>query len=461
MPAPPAPDDRDAERGTQFERHPDQRYDGYTAPKPAASPQARGQAGGAHAWKGAPPDLSDPYSTDAGWRPPPRPKERRAQPDNAAAYRPGYGGEAKGPAERTPPRAFEPAPPVAGESRRPQAPAAGHQARYEPAGYEPPGEKAYAQAENSEDARAVAAELGPQPDRYDEYDAYGYSGGDYEAGAEPRSPKLWIVAAILGLAVIGTAGAYSYRAMLGGETQETATPVIRADQSPKKIASVAQPNGDKQIQERVGDRSAGERVVSREEQPLAIKDPNARALVPEPPPAASVPVSTELGGVQSPGSPTGTTGEPKKVRTVTIRPEGGPPEPSPAPNAPPRATAPAAPARAARPPAPASPGEPQQAAPARSQTALAAPPPRPSAGNYVVQLSAQKSEGDAQASFRAMQAKYPSVLGGRQAIIRRKEQAGKGVYFGAQVGPFAAREEAVQLCESLKSAGGSCFVERN
>ncbi|MGZ8330548.1 MAG: SPOR domain-containing protein [Rhodoplanes sp.] len=28
-------------------------------------------------------------------------------------------------------------------------------------------------------------------------------------------------------------------------------------------------------------------------------------------------------------------------------------------------------------------------------------------------------------------------------------------------GPFASREEAVQLCESLKSAGGSCFVERN
>ncbi|MGZ8330543.1 MAG: SPOR domain-containing protein [Rhodoplanes sp.] len=456
-PPPQPPPDRDAERGAQFERHPDQRYAGYTEPKPAASPPGRGQAGAAHAWQGTPPDLSDPYSTDAGWRPPPRPKERKAQPDNAAAFRPGYGADAKGPPDRAPPRAFEPAPPVASESRRPQAPAAGHHPRYEP-----PGEKAYAQAETYEDARAVADELGPQPDRYDEYDADGYSGRDYEEGSEPRSRKLWIVAAILALAVIGTAGAYSYRAMLGGDTQETATPVIRADQSPKKIAPASQPNGDKQIQERVGDRSAGERVVSREEQPLAIKDPNARALVPEPPSAASAPVTTELGSVQPPGLLTGTAGEPKKVRTVTIRPEGGPAEPTPAPAAPPRVTAPAAPApaRAARPAAPASPGEPQQA-PARSQTALAVPPPRPSAGNYVVQLSAQKSEGDAQASFRAMQAKYPSVLGGRQAIIRRKEQTGKGVYFGAQVGPFASREEAVQLCESLKSAGGSCFVERN
>jgi hypothetical protein len=37
--------------------------------------------------------------------------------------------------------------------------------------------------------------------------------------------------------------------MLGGDTQETATPVIRADQSPKKIPPVSQPNGDKQIQD--------------------------------------------------------------------------------------------------------------------------------------------------------------------------------------------------------------------
>ena len=264
--------------------------------------------------------------------------------------------------------------------------------------------------------------------------------------------------------MIGTAGAYSYRAMLDGDTQETATPVIRADQSPKKIAPASQPNGDKQIQERVGDRSAGERVVSREEQPLAIKDPNARALVPEPPSAASAPVTTELGSVQPPGLPTGTAGEPKKVRTVTIRPEGGPAEPTPAPAAPPRATAPAAPApaRAARPAAPASPGEPQQAVPARSQTALAVPPPRPSAGNYVVQLSAQKSAGG-RAGLVPRHAGEISVqcwAAGRRSFAARSKPARASIS-ARRSGPFASREEAVQLCESLKSAGGSCFVERN
>ena len=451
--------DRAVERGAQYERHPDQRYGGYTEPKPAASPQARGQTGAAH----APPDLSDPYRTDAGWRPP-RPKERRARTDDAAAYRPGYGGDEKSLAERAPPpRAFEPTPPVASESRRPQAPAAGRHARSEPTA-----EKAYEQGEYYDDARAVADELGAQSDRHDEYDAYDYSGRDYEDSYEPRGRRLWVVVAILALAVIGTAGAYSYRTMLGGDGEQTATapPVIRADSSPKKIASVAQPNGDKQIQERVGDRSTGERVVSREEQPLAIKDPNARALVPEPPLAVGAPATTEPGNAPAPA---GAASEPKKVRTVTIRPEGGEPaDAAPAPAAAAsRAAVPGtpAPARTARPAAPTSSGsEPQstapRAAPARSQTALSAPPVRSESG-FFVQLSAQKSQDDAQASFRAMQAKYPSVLSGRQPIIRRKEQPGKGVYFGAQVGPFASREEATQLCEELKAAGGSCFVQRN
>jgi hypothetical protein len=59
-----------------------------------------------------------------------------------------------------------------------------------------------------------------------------------------------------------------------------------------------------------------------------------------------------------------------------------------------------------------------------------------------------------------MQAKYPTQLGGRSPLIRRKDTPA-GVKYGAQVGPFGAREAAVQLCEGLKAAGGSCFVQRN
>ena len=77
-----------------------------------------------------------------------------------------------------------------------------------------------------------------------------------------------------------------------------------------------------------------------------------------------------------------------------------------------------------------------------------------------VQVAAQKTQEEAQASYRGIQAKYASVLSGRQPVIRRKDLGSKGVFYGAQVGPFS-REDAVQLCESLKTAGATCMVQKN
>ena len=82
------------------------------------------------------------------------------------------------------------------------------------------------------------------------------------------------------------------------------------------------------------------------------------------------------------------------------------------------------------------------------------------AGGFVVQLSAQRSEAEAQTAFRTMQAKY-SVLSGRQPLIRRKDQGERGIFYAAQVGPFGVKSDADQLCETLKSAGGTCFVQKN
>jgi hypothetical protein len=79
--------------------------------------------------------------------------------------------------------------------------------------------------------------------------------------------------------------------------------------------------------------------------------------------------------------------------------------------------------------------------------------------SWVVQLSAQKTEAEAQSAFRAMQTMY-SVLGGHVPLIRKKDRVGRGVFYAAQVGPLA-RAEANKLCESLKSAGGSCFIQKS
>jgi cell division protein FtsN len=78
-----------------------------------------------------------------------------------------------------------------------------------------------------------------------------------------------------------------------------------------------------------------------------------------------------------------------------------------------------------------------------------------------VQVSSQRSEAEAQAAFRSLQAKYPDQLSGRDALIRRVELGAKGTYYRAMVGPFASADEANALCNNLKAAGGQCLIQRN
>jgi cell division septation protein DedD len=116
---------------------------------------------------------------------------------------------------------------------------------------------------------------------------------------------------------------------------------------------------------------------------------------------------------------------------------------------------------------------PQTAQPAAEpQTRLAATNPTqpvPSAtstpgstgGGYLVQVSSQRSEADAQASYKALQGKFPSVLGSHAPVIKRADLGDKGVYYRAMVGPFNSSDEASQFCGSLKSAGGQCVVQKN
>ena len=62
---------------------------------------------------------------------------------------------------------------------------------------------------------------------------------------------------------------------------------------------------------------------------------------------------------------------------------------------------------------------------------------------YVVQVAAQRTEAEAQSSYRALQQKYPAVLGPREANIRRVDLGDKGgIFYRAQVGSFATSEMA-------------------
>jgi hypothetical protein len=78
-----------------------------------------------------------------------------------------------------------------------------------------------------------------------------------------------------------------------------------------------------------------------------------------------------------------------------------------------------------------------------------------------VQVTSQRSEGEAQSAYQSLKGKYGSVLGSRSMFVHKVELGAKGTYYRAMVGPFASQAEASQVCSSLKSAGGSCLVQRN
>jgi len=99
--------------------------------------------------------------------------------------------------------------------------------------------------------------------------------------------------------------------------------------------------------------------------------------------------------------------------------------------------------------------------PAQPAVRGAPPAAKGALGGYIVQVSARRSKADAQASFLALQSKFPRQLGGRTAIFQRADLGAKGIYYRAMVGPFASAGAADQFCGSLKAAGGGCIVQRN
>lgn len=320
---------------------------------------------------------------------------------------------------------------------------------------------------------------------------------EYYEDARPsrRRPAVLVIVGVLALAVVGTAGAFGYRALFSSSAPSKPPPVIRADTGPSKIVPAAagkDTQSNKLITDRVNERGQSEKLVSREEQPL--DRPTAVALSQSAPALGSGVVASE----------------PKKVRTITIHPDqpvmadAGPssmaaaaaqPRPAAAPaprvaavppprsapdnntanaedNAPAPTRAPpparqaaaasnnaplslnpeAAPARAAAPPPPARTASVAPQAPAAAATG--------GAGSYV-QVSSQRSEAEAQSAFRSLQAKFPDQLGSRQPHITKVDLGAKGTYYRAMVGPFANAGDASQLCSNLKAAGGQCLVQRN
>ena len=340
-------------------------------------------------------------------------------------------------------------------------------------------------------------------------DPYAYQGayGDEaeEAGRKKRS-GIVTVAAILALAVVGGIGAaFAYRIYFAAP-RSGEPPIIRADTSPTKIFPAKATT--LKVADRLTSGDGTEKLVPREEAPLDLNTQSGRQHVVLPPlnqdanlatpssvPPGTMPATQMATAGAAPGNGTWASTDPRPIKTIIVRgnqPDGDALPVNGAPSQPAASAEPAAPPEpaAVSAPAPSKPPvaarrtshrpsvstvresanaplslSPQPASHRERETRVASANPAEiipgGGGNYLVQISSQRSEADARASFRALQRKFPSVLGSQSPVIKRVDVRQKGVYYRAMVGPFGTSGEAARFCRNLKEAGGQCFVQRN
>jgi hypothetical protein len=323
-------------------------------------------------------------------------------------------------------------------------------------------------------------------------DAYVYE-DSYGNGAEDQLPRrrggMAAVLAVLALAVVGTGAAFAYRSYVGSP-RSGEPPIIRADAGPTKIVP-APTDGAGKVLDRLASADSTEKIVPREEAPVDVNARSGpRVVFPalnqnaNPPSPASVAPRGQV--LAAAGNGTLPNNEPRKIKTLSVRGDQPDGDAAPVASTAPSSTKPSPAARTATTAPPAAPRSPPSAANASANSPISlAPqssPPAPSGdsrtkvaatnpvqtapsgeggGGYLVQVSSQRNEADAQSSFRALQNKFPSVLGSRAPVIKRADLGDKGVYYRAMVGPFGSSDEATHFCGSLKTAGGQCVVQRN
>src|SRR5262249_4191000 len=141
-----------------------------------------------------------------------------------------------------------------------------------------------------------------------------------------RGGNLATVFALVGCAVFGTAGAYVFRTYYTSPSATLPPPVITADTStPTKIVPAGDPRASKSAQDRVANAER-KQVISKQEEPVTLKALANQAVPPnQAAPRTVLPAPAAPGqGASKPatGAAAGSD-EPKKIRTVTIRPDGG------------------------------------------------------------------------------------------------------------------------------------------
>ena len=263
-------------------------------------------------------------------------------------------------------------------------------------------------------------------------DPYAYQSGYEEEPehAQKRRSGLMTVVAVLALAVVGTGAAFAYRTYVGSP-RSGEPPIIKADNSPTKVVP-APADGVGQDAGPHGGRRRRREDRSREETPVDVnaKVRSARGVSAAEPERQSAAGRQRFAERAAAGdAPQRHPAEQRAAQDQDPGGQGRSPTTA-ASRAAPRAAAKPAPAARTtlrrQPPAARNPSSANasanaplslspQAAPRPTGRRPGWPPPircRPrraaaSGGGYLVQVSSQKNEADAQASFRALQGKFP------------------------------------------------------
>jgi len=90
-------------------------------------------------------------------------------------------------------------------------------------------------------------------------------------------------------------------------------------------------------------------------------------------------------------------------------------------------------------------------------TADARPAGATDSGSYTLQLTASRSQEEAQALYNKV-AKQNPALASKQPDIQKTDLGGLGTFYRLQIGPFPDKAESLKLCNALKRSGVDCFL---
>jgi cell division septation protein DedD len=334
---------------------------------------------------------------------------------------------------------------------------------------------------------------GADPSAYADAEQSDEGSASYEA-IRSRRP-LYVMAAMI---IAGVAGIFASFAFKGAVSTQDDVATIRAIDGPVKVQPETAPGNDNPGQEATilgglpqqppvaaasnidqpSDLSAQTGTAENQESSqtaVAAAGSGAAAVpVPAPPAQAQARPSTEPQSIAD-------LIEPRKVKTVSVRPDGtvvandAPPSIAPrAAQAPVAVHPPAAPAaRAATPKTAArlatTPKPPAATAPAATargnlqsaQTTVAPKARAPEASRtFAVQLAAPTTEQEARELQARLMQKYSAEFAGFEPSIQKAAVGGKPVY-RIRVGGLPSRDQATALCQKVQSSGGNCFVAKN